>query len=307
VRADPVTGAVTTVIQAGDGSGGGIGAPRLLARGGPDLLILDEGGDLWRWRPSGALGEVRLSGEQVWDETVVDFQAFIINPDQGLYRIYVPYPKTSQILRYDPTADGGGFSVPVPYFISESVDVAKFRQLYVDGDLYAVTPDNLEQYLSGRQTAFSLDAPPDDGDMRPGHEYALLGATGVRGDGDLYVWDKLWSRVLLYDKAAGAYSTQYLGADGTPPLSDLTGMYVVDRGHVEPPLLIFATPAGLFLVELGPGAVPEPSQSPAASETPPPTTPTPNASPTAPGETPSPEPTRGRRTPQPVESPTSAP
>lgn len=307
VRADPVTGAVTTVIQAGDGSGGGIGAPRLLARGGPDLLILDEGGDLWRWRPSGALGEVRLSGEQVWDETVVDFQAFIINPDQGLYRIYVPYPKTSQILRYDPTADGGGFSVPVPYFISESVDVAKFRQLYVDGDVYAVTRDNLEQYLSGRQTAFSLDPPPDDGDMRPGHEYALLGATGVRGDGDLYVWDKLWSRVLLYDKAAGAYSTQYLGADGAPPLSDLTGMYVVDRGHVEPPLLIFATPGGLFSVELGPGAVPEPSQSPTASETPPPPTPTPNASPTGPGETPFPEPTRGRRTPQPVESPTSAP
>lgn len=307
VRADPVSGAVTTVIQAGDGPGSGIGAPRLLALGGPDLLILDEGGDLWRWRPSGALGEVRLSGEQVWDETVVDFQAFLINPDQGLYRIYVPYPNASQILRYDPTADGGGFSAPVPYFISDSVDVARFSQLYVDGDVYGITPDNLEQYSSGRQTAFSLDLPPDDGDLRAGHEYDLLAATGVRGDGDLYVWDKLWSRVLLYDKAAGAYSTQYLAADGTPPFSDLTGMYVVDRGHSEPPLLIFATPAGLFQVELGPGADPVPSQSPAASGTPPPPTPSPNTSPTAPGETPSPEPTRGRRTPQPVESPTSAP
>jgi hypothetical protein len=306
VRVDPETGAATTVITAGDGLGGGIGVPRLLAHGGPDLLVVDNEGRLWRWRPSGALGEVRLSGEQEWDETVADVQAFIINLEQGLYRIYVPYPRTSQILRYDPTADGGGFSAPAPYFISENVDVTRFRQLYVDGDIYAVTSEDLEQYFSGRQTAFSLDPPPDDGDLRAGHDYALLSATGVRGDGDLYVWDKLWSRVLVYDKAAGAYSTQYLAADGTQPLADLTGMYVVDRGHAEPPLLFFTTPSGLFRVELGAGAVPQPTASPTPSASPPPTvTPSPNA--TAPGETPSPEPTRPRRTPRPVESPTAAP
>ena len=306
VRADPDTGAITTVITAGDGLGGGIGAPRLLARGGPDLLVLDVDGGLWRWRPSGALGEVRLAGDQAWDETVVDFQAFDINVDQGLYRIYVPYPRTSQILRYDPTADGGGFSPPAPYFISESVDVSRFRQIYVDGDIYAVTSENLEQYFNGRQTAFSLDPPPDDGDLRAGHDYALLAATGVRGDGDLYVWDKLWSRVLLYEKAAGTYSTQYLAADGTPPLSDLTGMYLVDRGHSEPPLLFFTTASGLFRVELGAGTVPVPTATPVASATAAPSvTPTPVA--TAPGETPSPEPTRPRRTPRPVESPTPSP
>ena len=221
VRVDPVSGAITTVIQAGDGSGQGIAAPRLLALGGPDLLIVDVNGGLWRWRPSGALGPVRLAGDQVWDATVVNIQAFVINPDQGLYRIYVPYPASSQILRYDPTADGGGFSAPAPYFISESVDVAAFRQLYVDGDVYAVTADNLDQYFSGRQTAFSLDPPPDDDDLRPGHEYAQMGATGIRGDGNLFVWDKLWSRVLQYDKSGGAYWRQFhrrgrrAGADPT--------------------------------------------------------------------------------------------
>jgi hypothetical protein len=305
IRADPDTGAITTVLTTGDGPGGGIGTPRLLAHGGPDLLILDFDGRLWRWRPSGALGEIRLSGDQVWDETVVDLQAFIIDLDQGLYRIYVPYPKTSQILRYDPTADGGGFSPPAPYFISESIEVARFRQLYVDGDIYAVTSDNLEQYFNGRQTAFSLDPPPDDNDLRPGHDYARLAATGVRGDGDLYVWDKLWSRVLVYDKAAGAYSTQYLAADGTPPLADLTGMYIVDRGHSEPPLLYYTTSSGLFRVELGAGAIPEPSPTPLASPSPPSETASPIA--TAPGQTPSPEPTRPRRTPRPVGSPTPSP
>ncbi len=306
VRVDPTTGSVATVVQSGDGSGQGIAAPRLLARGGPDLLIVDVNGGLWRWRPSGALGEVRLSGEPVWDDAVVDIQTFVINPDQGLYRIYVPYPANSQILRYDPTADGGGFSAPAPYLISESVDVAAFRQLYVDGDIYAVTSDNLERYFSGQLTGFSLDSPPDDGDLRPGHDYALVTATGVRGDGDLYVWDRLWSRVLVYDKAAGAYSAQFVAAAGAPPLTDLTGMYIVDRGHAQPALLIWATSAGLYQVELTPGGGPEPSASPspAASVTPPPLA-SPSVTPSQNPAEPTPSPTpRARRTPRATASPT---
>jgi hypothetical protein len=306
VRVDLVSGAITTVISSGDGSGQGMATPRLLARGGPDLLVVDVNGGLWRWRPSGALGEVRLSGDQVWDDSVVDIQTFVINPDQGLYRIYVPYPASSQILRYDPTADGGGFSAPAPYLISESVDVASFRQLSVDGDIYAVTSDNLERYYSGNQTGFALDPPPDEDDLRPGHDYALLAATGVRGDGNLYVWDRLWSRVLVYDKAAGAYSAQYLAANGAPALTDVTGMYVVDRGHTQPALLIFSTSAGLYQVELTVGGGPEAtaSPSPAASISPSPfasPSVTPSQSPAEP--TPSPTP-RPRRTPRVTSSPT---
>jgi len=305
VRVDPVSGAITTVISSGDGAGQGIAAPRLLATGGPDLLIVDDNGGLWRWRPSGALAEVRLSGEQVWDDAVVDIQTFVTDPEKELYRIYVPYPALNQILRYDETGDGGGFSVPALYFVSESVDVAAFRQLYVDGDIYAVTSDNLQQYYSGSQTAFSLDPPPDEEDLRPVHDYAQLAATGVRGDGNLYVWDRLWSRVLVYDKAAGAYSAQYVAEDGAPPLADLTGMYVVDRGHAQAALLVFATAAGLYQVELtegGPEATPSPS--PAASASPPPLASpsiTPSQTPAEP--TPSPSP-RARRTPRVTDSPT---
>jgi hypothetical protein len=90
--------------------------PRLLARGGPDLLVVDvnggcgAGGHRARWARC-ACRAIR------WDESVVDIQTFVINPDQG-HRIYVPYPASSQILRYDPTADGGGFSAR-RHFISE--------------------------------------------------------------------------------------------------------------------------------------------------------------------------------------------
>ncbi|MEP7158830.1 MAG: hypothetical protein ABI797_05345 [Chloroflexota bacterium] len=311
IRVDPTTGNVATIVQPGAGAGQGIGTPRLLARGGPDLLILDEAGALWRWRPSdseggGTLGPIRVAGEQVWDESVVDFETFVINSDLGFYRIYVPYPQTSQVLRYDPTADGSGFSAPAPYFVSESVNVATFRQLYIDGDVYAVETDNLEHYFNGRATGFSLDPPPDAEDLRPGHDYALLGATGTRSSGDLFVWDRLWSRLLIYDKAEGAYAEQYLAASGAPQLADIRGMYIVDQGEVEPPILVWALPDGIYQAILEPTEEPTPSTSPTpgASASPRPTnqaTAEPSASPS---EDPTPSPTiRPRRTPRITEAP----
>ena len=152
--------------------------PRLLARGGPDLLVVDERGELWRWRPSddqggGTLGQVRVAGDQVWDATVVDVETFVINADQGLYRLYVPYPASSQILRYDPTADGSGFSAPAPYFVGEGEDVAAFRQLLDRRRrLRRDRAPTCMRYFNGRATGFALDDPPDNDDLRPGHDYA---------------------------------------------------------------------------------------------------------------------------------------
>jgi hypothetical protein len=311
IRVDPTTGNVATIVQAGAGAGQGIGTPRLLAHGGPDLLILDEQGALWRWRPSdteggGTLGPIRVAGEQVWNESVVDIETFVINPDLGFYRIYIPYPQTGQILRYDPTADGSGFSAPAPYFVSESVDVSGFRQLYIDGDVYAVESANLEQYFNGRVTSFSLDPPPDDDDLRPGHDYAALGATGTRGAGDLFVWDQMWSRILVYDKAEGAYAEQFIAAPNAPALTDIRGMYIIDQGEVVSPILVWALADGIYQVILEPTREPVPSTSPTpgASVTPS-TTDQPTVSPSAspdPGPTPSPTP-RPRRTPRITEAP----
>jgi hypothetical protein len=302
VRVDPEEGAVATIVQAGDGTGQGIGEPRLLARGGPDLLIVDSRGAMWRWRPSdtvggGTLGPVRVAGDQVWGESVVDFETFVINPDQGLYRVYVPFPPASQILRYDPTADGSGFSAPAPYFVSEGENVAAFRQLYIDGDVYAVTAENLVRYFNGRRTAFELDQSPDAADLREGHDYALLDATGTRGVGSLYVWDRQWSRVLVYDKTEGAYAEQFLAAAGAPPLADLRGMYLVDRGEAQPPVLVWARPDGLYRVVLDEPSEVEPSPSPSATPAAPAT-----ASPRATPVGPTPEPSeRPRRTPRGLE------
>lgn len=305
IRIDPTSGSIATIVQEGAGVGAGIGAPKLLAHGGPDLLILDAAGTLWRWRPSdalggGTLGQVSVAGDQVWTDVVVDIETFVINPDQGLYRLYVPYPPTTQVLRYDPTADGSGFSAPNPYFVSQAEDVASFRQLLVDGDVYAVTRDKVVRYFNGRQsTAFDPPDPPDDGDVRPGHDYHLIAATGTRGVGNLFVWDATHERVLAFDKTDGTYVEQFVAAEGAPAMADLSGMYIVERGTDVPPILVFARPDGIYQVVLvAPDVVATPP--PAASFTPEPSSePTPPQSITP--ATPTPEPTlRPRRTPRPI-------
>jgi len=307
IRIDPETGASATIAQQGAGVGAGLGTPKLIATGGPDLLILDDGGALWRWRPSddvggGTLGQINVAGDQQWGEDVVDIETFAINADQGLYRLYVPYPPSGQILRYDPTADGGGFSIPAPYFVSEGEDVASFHELLVDGDVYAVTSDQVLRYFSGRRSGFDLPDPPDAEDLRPGHDYQLMGATGSRGVGNLYIWDAENGRILVFDKTDATYIGQFVAADGTALLDDVTGMYVIDPGtSTAPPVLMYVRPDGLYQLTL---AAPEdiPSTPPTTagpSATPAPTvSPTPNAAETP--ASPTPEPTqRPRRTPRP--------
>ena len=315
MRIDSATNAAVAIVTSGQGSGQGIGQPRLLARGGPDLLILDANGSLWRWRPSdalgaGTLGQVRVAGEQTWGADVVDIETFVINPDQGLYRMYVPYPSSSQVLRYEPTADGSGFSAPAPYFVGDSEDVAAFHQLLIDGDVYAVTSPDVLRYFNGRQTSWSLDEPPDGANLRPQHDYRLIAATGTRGVGQLYVWDATWSRILVYDKADATYVEQFLAAPGEAAFADISGMYLIDRGQVQAPILVWARPDGIFQVELAeptssPTATPSPSARPssqpsAASPSPPASASSPSAP--AASETPTdstPPTTRPRRTPRP--------
>jgi serine/threonine protein phosphatase PrpC len=287
IRVDPETGASVSVAAAGEGPGAGMGTPSILARGGLDLVIVDIRGSLWRWRPSdesgaGTLGPMRVSGEQQWGPDVVDVATFLIDAEQSQYRLYVPHPTSNQILRYEPVADGSGFRAPTPYFVSEGEDVAAFRQLHIDGDIYAVTSDALLRYFNGRRTTFELETPPDSVDLRPGSDLGRMAATGTRGVGLLLLWDAQHERVIVYQKADGTYVEQYVGAAGSPPFANVRGMLAIDRGETEPTLLVWANAQGLHTTVLvapddpgqeptpGPGASPLPGLSPQPGISPPP-------------------------------------
>ncbi len=310
-RVDPATGRSAVIVTAGEGSGVGMGPPYLLGLGGPDLLIIDTRGALWRWRPSdnqgnGTLGAIRVGGDTNWAHDVPDIGTFVINADRGLYRLYVAYPPTAQILRYEPVADGSSFIAPTPYFLGESEPVNTFRRLFIDGDIYALTADNVLRYFNGRRvTSYALGDPPDGADVRPGHDYQQFTGTGLRNEvGRLYVWDAIHKRVLVFNKDDGAYLEQFV-SDG-PEFDDVRGMYVVEGQPGQPSTLVFATAGGLYQVILDttPAGSPTPAPSGSGSITPPPST-LPSTSPSVePSGSPDVSPSdRPIRTPRPTKKP----
>ncbi len=293
-RVDPVSGAAAVIVTAGDGSGEGIGTPMMLATGGPDLLIADIRGGLWRWRPSdevgnGTLGPLIVAGDVEWGDDVVDIGTFLLAGEAEAYNLYVADPSSDQILRYQPTGDGSGFSAPTDYLAADTEDVSSFRQMYIDGDIYALTAESAVRHESGQRRDFELAPPPDGTDLRPGKDYRYFDGVGLRREGRLYVWDAEHGRLVVFEKETGAYVEQWIPAKGSPPLSDLRGIYVVQpetppvpedtEPVVAPPTVYWLTVDALIRAELvdapdrpaaspspgGPGVSPPPDDEPAAS------------------------------------------
>jgi hypothetical protein len=269
----------------------------VLGVGGPDLLIVDIRGELWRWRPSntegnGTLNPASIAGEEPWGNDVTDVATFITDPEDGLYRLYVIDPSASQIQRYDPTADGSGFSRPAGYLqATDGTAVDTFRGLLIDGDVYVLTAAGIDRYGNGRKSSdWRLADAPDAVDLRPGRDLGLFAMSGPRTTGRLYAWDQKHERLLVFGKN-GTYQEQFVPRAPTPAFKDVRGIAVEEGGEGEPPTLLWVTPTALYssqLVDRG-GTSPSPSgssdPSPRASGDA-----SPSASPRAPGRSPSPSP-----------------
>jgi hypothetical protein len=258
-RVDLEEGAAAQVGTAGTGAWAEVAPLRIIASGGPDIILVDGEGDAWRWRPSnrrgrGTLAPLRTAGDVRWGDDVTDIGTYL-RPGQttgGLYNLYVADPSSNQILRYEPTADGSGFSAPTDYLITDNEGVADFRRLFIDGDIYALTETGLLKHGDGRlQADYSLQVPPDDGDLRPGRDYRLVRGTSSRSSGRVYVHDAAWGRILIFDKATGRYQGQWsTGPDG-PSMADVRGMYMVEPTRPKEPIVVYwVSPDGLFETRL---------------------------------------------------------
>ena len=153
----------------------------------PDLLILDQDNVLWRWRPADAKGrgtviQIKVRESSSWGNDIVAIGTFCRTADCALYNLYVVDPSQKQILTYSPAADGSGYPAAPTGRLATARDVSQFPQMYIDGDIYTLTSSGVTRYQSGQSTTFALDAPPDDADVRPGHDYRALAATGARGE-----------------------------------------------------------------------------------------------------------------------------
>jgi hypothetical protein len=205
-----------------------------------------------------------------WGSDLTDVETYVHNADAGLYNLYVVDPSSKQILRYAPAADGSGFPSDPTGYLATDQDVSGFEQIFIDGDIYALSADTVTRFSNGRpDTSFSLAVPPDDQDLRPGHHYQLFTGTATRGEGTLYVYDATWGRVIAFDKALGTYVGQYIPAAGTPLFEGMRGMFLLDPGGGKAPSIVWETRDELLITPLeAASASPTAAASPAPTATP---------------------------------------
>jgi hypothetical protein len=248
-RIETRTGDGEPVIRAGDGPRGGVGVPRLLATGGADLVVLDDAGNTWRWRrPDVPIALLRKPAEPVLGDDALAMEAFVTSADDNLYNLYIVDPSEGQIVKYTPELGGSGFSDVGNYLATDNEDVRGFRDLFVDQSLYTLSSEGMVRHYAGRVQDYKLDDPPDDGDLRPGHDYRFVAELDDR----FYVYDAKWSRVIVFDRGSGAYVEQWMTGGSVPPMEDLRGMYLVAAQNRQgsTPSLYWLSPQGLYLSAL---------------------------------------------------------
>jgi hypothetical protein len=260
----------TAVIREGTEAAGAVaGTPRLLTRGGPDLLILDANNVLWRWRPAsddgrGTTTRVRINGAAEWGTDVVAIGTYLQDADRGLYRFYLVDPSLEQIRSYSPAADGGGFPASANDWLNSTRDVSGTTSLYIDGDIYLAADGEAVRFNAGASDGWT---PQDPGDaiLRSAPRYTLLASTTEQREGPIYAYDPENERVLAFDKSDpdGAFIEQYRLPEGNDAWADMRAMYVA-QGEEGPPVLVWITRDRIHFSSLVPFE-PEPEPSPGAS------------------------------------------
>jgi hypothetical protein len=256
------------VIQAGTAAAGATAAaPTHLTTGGPEVLVLDAGNVLWRWRPADAAGQgtlsrVRIPSAAEWGDDVIAIGTYLRpdRPEAGLYNFYVIDPSEKQILGYSPAADGNGFPGRPSGRLATARPVDLMTSLYIDGDIFVTEDGKMVRFVSGNTEGWE---PADPGDtlLREAPEYTYLTSGSDRRQGLLYGYDKANARIVAVDKADGSFREQYRLPAGNAGWEDMRAMYVVDGADDVPPMLFWISSEVLHRSVLAP--LPDGTASPA--------------------------------------------
>jgi hypothetical protein len=278
-RVDLVSRAKTPVAVEGQPTigGGVVGEPRLLAVGGPDVLMLDQTNTLWRWRPAagsttpggGTLIRINVDDSGTWGTGVRAFATFLTNANLGQYSLYVVVPSAGQVLKYQASADGTGYygQARLPYLQGEGHSVAQVDDIYIDGSVYLTDAGVIERFDSGQAIRGWTADPPGDTVIRPDPPfYTKLSAdTVVKDQGNVYAYDGKGRRVVAISKSKGLYIQEWVVPDESPYFAALKGMFVrVGAGGADP-TLFWIEGSNLMSAALAPEPEPSGSESPGAS------------------------------------------
>lgn len=278
-RIDLAKRTASPILKSGDKTGSGRPAdPKLLAIGGPDVLILDSKNHLWRWRPTndkgrGTLVRINVKYASSWGNDIRAFATFVANYGAALYKLYVVDPSEQNIMVLDPAADGTGYPRKATGRLPTDRPVDGITDLLIDGDIYVAENGQVNRVIpaSGWQAQ-----QPSDTSLRPTSNYTLLASppgpdgTPVRGTGTLYAFDALNHRIVAFNKADGSYQEQYMLAGGSNAWSDLQGLVVLPAGEANGPDTLWwissdGLHSGLLQAVPNPSASPSPSSSPTAT------------------------------------------
>jgi len=250
-RARPKDGAAVEIAKPGDGP-----ERTDLTAAGPDVVIVDDTGRPWRWRPSdskggGVLRSLKLTPDPTFGKDHGPLAAY--DPDLGDYRLYVVEPSQDQIMRYQQSFDGRRFTPPSTYLASANPEIDKVERLFVDFDVFALIDQVLRRYAFGRwDGAFSLGDVPALAGAQPVDFRLLDGSRGAREEGRLYLYDAANRRIIGFDRKGGDYVAEWT-AEGSQ-LDDVRGTYVtterVEKKDQIHDTLSWITPQGLFQAPL---------------------------------------------------------
>jgi hypothetical protein len=260
--------------QVPPGDGSAVASPRLLAVGGPDVLILDSANQLWRWRPaaggspgSGTLVKIMVEDSGTWGSGVRAIGTFVTDTNLGQYSIYVVVPSAGQVLKYPASADGSGYraSSRANYLAAENVSVSQVDDMYIDGSLYLLNNGVAERYYSGQATIKNWTAdPPGDTTIRPNPPfYTKIAADNPISDqGNLYAYDGRGRRIVEITKINGKYIQEFVLPENSAYFSALRGMFVRTGANSSNPTLYWIEGGYLLQASLTPaGATTSPSPS----------------------------------------------
>ena len=266
-RIDAGRGRATVVYQPGfDLYGTRTGRALLLTAAGPDLVVFDASSNLWRWRPSdgagkGTLVKLRVRDGELWGSDVKAIIGFAADPGTGLYRLYVVDPSARQILRYQPAPDGTGYPATPTAYLINPMSLGAMTGIAIDGDVYMTSGGVLRRYSGGAPDDWS---PAEIGDelLRPLLTPTLVMSAGASRTGVAYVWDSSARRVIAYSKASsGAMLAQYIISDGTDPIGEILGGYILPAADGGAPTFVWAEAGRVRSAVLGKPVTQEPGAS----------------------------------------------
>jgi hypothetical protein len=276
----------TAILKTGTrASGARAAAPKLLTTGGPDVLVLDEKNNLWRWRPAnssgkGTLVKIRVKDSASWGDDVKDLATFVANFDAAFYKLYVVDPSEQNIMVLSPANDGSGYPVrPNPRLPTER-DVSGMTDLLIDGDIYVAEDGAVSRVIPA--SGWNAVAPRDT-TVRPDPQYVWISSpdrpdgSSSRRNGILYGFDTANNRVVAWNKGDGKYLEQYRPVGDDDAWADLQGFVVLPAAEADAPSTMWwISSTGLHSTLLqavdeasGPGSSPgaSPDASPSLSPT----------------------------------------